>query len=202
MAVFGGQPVVLGGAHRGQPQHPALQVLGDANLVIDVVADGIAVHVGLVLQLLITQVSQQAPSVAQVERGRAVQVPGAFAVRGAEEVAGRVGVLQRVVGVGGAQVQVGVVVVAALGRAGTRVVVMQHTGVQGESAAYVAFPAAVEIHFEVAVGEYEVRDVGVPVAQIEAGTMGQVEAHLHGGTEIGLRIAAEAIVADDGRVTA
>ncbi|KAG1240313.1 hypothetical protein G6F68_017785 [Rhizopus microsporus] len=94
VAVFGGQPVVLGGPDRGQAQHPALQVLRHADLVVDVVANRIAVHVRLVLQLLIAQVAKQAPAVAQIERGRAVQVPGAFAVRRAEEVAGRVRILQ------------------------------------------------------------------------------------------------------------
>ncbi|MCY1530106.1 hypothetical protein D9M68_652820 [compost metagenome] len=165
-------------------------------------ANRVAFHIGLVLELLVAQVADETPAVAQVEVGRAVQVPGALAVGRAEEIAGCVGVLEAVAAVRGAQVEIGVVVVAALRGVRTRVVVVQHARVQREAAADVTLPAAVEIHFQVAVGEHEAGNVRVPVAQVEAGTVGQVEAQLHGGPEVGLRIAAEAIVAGDGGVAA
>ena len=159
---------------------------------------------------------EHAPAIAEVvgavdlEIARAVGVDvraAVVAVAEAEVVGRRVPVLrgarlpaQADVGLAFLCLAVVAGVVARAGRRLGRVVVIVVTDVRGEVLEERVLVAAVEVHLERRAAIQALLDVGVPVADVEAARVRQVEAALERRLVAGLREAAETVVGEEAGV--
>src|SRR6185295_3974216 len=154
---------------------------------------------GVVLQALVAEVADEAEAVAEVVSAVALEVPRALRIVDAEEVADRVRVLDAVGLVAGADVELGVVDLERAAGAAARVVVVVDAAVERDRSEGALEPA-VEVHLQVGAVVEGAVDVRVPVADVEARRVADVEAALERRLLVGLRDAAEAVVAEQAGV--
>lgn len=191
-----------------QADQPAAHVLGDAELPVGVAA------VGDVAVIEVTDVTVDAPALAQIVVRRQVEVGGAaralidaVAAAGAEIVADGVVVFQgeELPAAGNVEFLVidGAGVLVAADHLGfrTRVVVVQRADVDAEITER-GLVAAVEIHFQIAFRITRTgTHVGVPVPGVEAARMRVVDAALQRGLAERLVDAAEPVAGEQTEVS-
>src|SRR5512137_624014 len=202
------EPVLLAGGDQRRTRDPARtgDVVRHAELVV-VDRVGPQAELLAVLDLLPADVAHDAEAAAEIERAGQVDVLRALGIDArraqAEEVRERVVVLRRQGTPRATDVHLPVLgiepAVHAARLAGPRVEVVDGPDVEREVAEG-RLVAAVEIHLEAGAAVQVGVDVRVPVAEIEAGLVGEVDATLQRRVVVGLRVAAEPVVAEQADV--